>query len=371
MSVVLLILALLLFVGLVVLHEFGHFIAARRNGVDVEEFGIGFPPRVWSRQTKSGYLFSINLLPLGGFVRLKGENDSSKVKNGFGLAKLSSKIKIMVAGVVMNLAAAFAIFTLLALIGMPKILDKQFTVSGDTKIIQEVRDKGSVLVGKVVDNSPASRAGLKVNDRIIKIADTEVTSQSILSQTTARLKGQTVEVFILRDNQELITKATLNDLSGSGQGYLGVASISGESGIELRRSSWSAPIVSAGIIGQFSELTYKGIGSALSGLFQGNTARASEQVSGPVGIFVLLKNGSTLGLNFVLMIIGVISLTLALMNILPIPALDGGRLFVTLLFRAIKRPLKKRTEERIHGTGFALLMILFVLITIVDIKRLH
>ena len=101
----------------------------------------------------------------------------------------------------------------------------------------------------------------------------------------------------------------------------------------------------------------------------GGAAEAGQQVSGPVGIFVLLKDGSILGIEFVLIIIAVISLTLAIMNVLPIPALDGGRLFVTWLFRIIRKPLSKRTEELIHGIGFAVLMALFLLITIVDIKR--
>src|SRR5690606_23109621 len=108
---------------------------------------------------------------------------------------------------------------------------------------------------------------------------------------------------------------------------------------------------------------------ALVSLFQGDGAKASSQVAGPVGIFVILKDGSMLGYEFMLLIIAVISLTLAIMNALPIPALDGGRLFVTLLFRALRKPLNKRTEELIHGTGFMLLIGLFILITIVDVKR--
>ena len=116
-------------------------------------------------------------------------------------------------------------------------------------------------------------------------------------------------------------------------------------------------------------MTLKGLGTALSSLFRGDTAKASSQVAGPVGIFVLLSDGSSLGYQFVLMIIAIISLTLAIMNALPIPALDGGRLFVTLLFRAIRKPLKENTENLIHGTGFAALMLLFVLITVVDVKR--
>src|SRR5690349_6712574 len=135
MAVLLLILGLILFVGLVVLHEFGHFLAARRNGVVVEEFGIGFPPRAWKRQTNKGFIFSLNWLPIGGFVKLKGENDAASEPGSFGAARFSTKTKIMLAGVAMNLVAAFVIFTVLAFVGMPQLLENQFSVKRDTKVI--------------------------------------------------------------------------------------------------------------------------------------------------------------------------------------------------------------------------------------------
>lgn len=127
---------LLLFVGLVVIHEWGHFIMARRGGVEVEEFGIGFPPKAKTIARKNGTEYTLNWLPLGGFVRLKGEHDSAKSKGSFGAAPLSTKIKIMLAGVVMNLFTAYAMLLLLALIGIPKLVDNQFTVaSNETAIV--------------------------------------------------------------------------------------------------------------------------------------------------------------------------------------------------------------------------------------------
>src|SRR6187402_270705 len=137
MSIFLLVLAVILFIGLVVVHEWGHFIAARRNGVEVEEFGIGFPPKIWGKQVKtkkSTFEFTINALPLGGFVRLKGENDASDGPGTFGAASLLTKVKVMLAGVGMNLIATFILFTFLALIGIPKLVDNQFTVQSDTKV---------------------------------------------------------------------------------------------------------------------------------------------------------------------------------------------------------------------------------------------
>jgi len=372
MAIVLLILGLILFVGLVVVHEFGHFIAARRNGVEVEEFGIGFPPRAWSKKMKSGFRFSLNWLPLGGFVRLKGEHDDDRRPGSFGAASLKAKVKIMLAGVVMNLLTAFVLLTLLALIGLPKVLDDQFTVKNDTKVIRH-----NVLIGYVEPDSPADQAGLLARDELLSIESDQLTqpipSAEQLPLITEQYAEQQVIITYEREGSVYTTNVKLRSsqevetskATDSPKGYLGIIPTE----YVLRRSTWSAPIVAAGFIKQVTVATYQGIASALSGLFSGDTAKASEQVSGPVGIFVLLKDGSLLGIHFVLFIIAIISLTLAIMNVLPIPALDGGRLFVTLLFKAIRKPLKRRTEELIHGTGFALLMLLFVLITVVDVRR--
>jgi len=120
---------------------------------------------------------------------------------------------------------------------------------------------------------------------------------------------------------------------------------------------------------QFTELTFKGLGTAITAIFQGNGSKAAEQVSGPVGIVVVLKDGSLLGYQFILMIIAIISLTLAIMNVLPIPALDGGRLYMVLLSRLFGKRLTEEMEERIVGSSFIFLLFLIVLITIVDVKR--
>ena len=127
--------------------------------------------------------------------------------------------------------------------------------------------------------------------------------------------------------------------------------------------------MAAGLLGQFVALTFHGLGTAIMGLIHGNTTQASSQVTGPVGIFEILKNGSLLGYQFILTIVAVISLSLAIMNVLPIPALDGGKLFVTLMARLLRKKLTENIEALVYGTGFALLMALVVLITIVDVKR--
>ena len=265
MSVLILILGLILFVALVVVHEFGHYIAARRGGVEVEEFGIGFPPRAWGKKLKDGMLLSINWLPLGGFVKLKGENDSATAKGSFGAAPLGTKVKIMLAGVVMNLLAAFVIFTFLALIGMPKLIENQFTVSSDTKITNS-----QVLVGSVEKGSPASKSGLQLRDQIISIATkdskTNITSASELSSTTKKLAGEKVVVTLIRGGESKELKLTIRtkaEISANKNiGYLGISPAE----ITIQKSTWSAPIVAGGLIKQLTVLTLKGLGSAVKGL---------------------------------------------------------------------------------------------------------
>jgi regulator of sigma E protease len=373
MTIFLLIFGLLAFIGLVVVHEWGHFIAARKADVDVEEFGIGFPPKAKTVTVKNGTEYTLNWLPLGGFVRLKGEHDQDSRKGSFGAAKLSDKVKIMVAGVGMNLITAFILFTGVALVGMPQIVDNQFTVDSDSKVTTQ-----RLYIGFVDEGSPADQGGLQQRDQLLYMTTKDgeqivINSEQALPEATKRLSGQEVTVTYLRDGEQKTTNVTLlkseevekSKNTDSPKGYLGVVPTE----FTQKRSTWSAPVVAIGTMAQFTELTFKGLGTAISSLFQGDTAKATEQVAGPIGIFFVLKEGSSLGIAFILMIIAVISLTLAIMNILPIPALDGGRLFVTLLFRGLKKPLTPEMEDRIHGTGMLALMLLFVLITIVDVKR--
>lgn len=363
---------------LVVAHEAGHFFAAKRNGIEVEEFGIGFPPRAKTLTKKDGTEYTLNWLPLGGFVKLKGEHDADTTPGSFGAARLRDKIKVMVAGVAVNFLIAYILFTLIALIGMPQLVDNQYTVARNETVTQQ-----DVLVGYIGEGSPAEQAGLQLNDTIVSLDNNqqcyddgcyyELNQIEDLGVATEALAGQTVDITIKRGGAEQTLSATLLDEetvaaskeTDQPKGYLGVV----PNEFSVKRYTWSAPIVGAGTTVQFTGLTLKGLASIVTGLFRGDTTAATEQVSGVVGVGFIFSSASFLGPVFMLMIVAVISLSLAIMNVLPIPALDGGRLFVTLLYKVLNKPLTQETEERIHGTGFAVLMVLFVLITIVDVQR--
>ncbi len=383
MQILLFILGLILFVGLVIIHEWGHYFVAKRNNVEAEEFGLGFPPRAWGKKLRSGMIISLNWLPLGGFVKLKGENDADTRPRSFGAAPLWAKTKIILAGVSANLIAGLILLTILALVGMPKLITQasvgsdQFTVASDTKIIHQ-----EVIANYIQPGSPADKIGLTPRDIILQVKKgndiRNISTPKQLHQATSDFAGQNVELTYKHNNQIVATAVKLrSDPQG---GNLGVS----PSELQIRRSTWSAPIVAVGFTGQLMWLTLQGLGHAFAGLGsiiaggltgneqarQAGQAQATSQIGGPVAIGAILWGSGTLGIYFVLMIIAVISLTLALINVLPIPALDGGRLAMILFSRKVlKRPLNHVTEERIIGASMALLLGLLALITIVDVKR--
>lgn len=383
MQIFLFILGLILFAALVIIHEWGHYFVAKRNGVEAEEFGLGFPPRAWGKKLRSGMIISLNWLPLGGFVKLKGESDADKRPGSFGAAPLLAKAKIILAGVTANLIAGLILLTTLALVGMPKLITKesagvdQFSIASDTKIIHQ-----ELIAGFIVPGSPAEKIGLSARDIILHVKSgndvRSISSTKQLHKATSDFAGREA-VLTYKHNNQTISRVVMlrNDPSGAN---LGVSPTE----LQIRRSTWSAPLTAVGLTGQLTWLTLQGLGHALAGLGsiiaggltgneqarQAGQTQATSQIGGPVAIGAILWGSGTLGIYFVLMIIAIISLTLALINILPIPALDGGRLALILFSRGVlKRPLSRTAEERIIGASMALLLGLLALITIVDVRR--
>lgn len=376
MLVIGIIVGLLVLVFLVAAHELGHAIVAKRNGVVVEEFGIGFPPRAWAKKLKNGVLFTLNWLPLGGFVRLQGENDSASKKGDYGAATFWQKTKILFAGVAMNWLIAVLLLTILAVTGLPKIIPNQFSVPSDTTVISS-----PVQLGALTPGYPAEQAGLKAGDIIINLAGEDIDNTTELIEVSKVNRGETVKVVYERDNAETTVDVTLRDTNSA---VFGAALGQRES----IKATWSAPIVGVVTTAQYTWVTLQGLGDLASNFFGGlfgqltfsetdrNAAaeklnEAGASVAGPIGILgVIFPAASEAGLSQIVFLAAIISLTLAVMNALPIPALDGGRWFVTALFRVMKKPLTKDIEETIHGIGFMVLIGLILLITVADVFKL-
>lgn len=412
------IVGLLVLMFLVTAHEFGHFIAARRNGVNVLEFGIGFPPRAiawvkdlktgkwrrlprkeWTKEkatkvvisdgnkdfAQKGMIFSLNWLPIGGFCQMDGESAADTRAGTFGKAGFWAKTKILFAGVAMNWLVAIIIFTILAWTGMPEFLDGQFTVANDTRT-----DATPVQITSVAENSPAAKAGLAANDYIVAVNGTEVKYASEITDINTEHAGEEVSYKILRKGAEdcncdkdLDLKVTLNPADS--EYLLGVTMASSQS---MSYSTWSAPIVGIGLTAQLTGETYKGIGIMIGNLISG-TARlfspnsevreegqealseVKDSVSGPVGIIgVLFPAFTSAGPTNLAFLAALISVSLACMNVLPIPALDGGRWLLIAIYKLRKKKLTKETEEKIVSRAFIVLLALIFIVTILDIIRI-
>lgn len=360
---------------LVAIHEYGHALFAYLNKVIVEIFAIGFPPKIWSKKLKNKTEFVINALPIGGYVKLKGEWDAANKKGDYGNVNFWAKTQILFGGVLMNFIFAALIFTVLAVTGLPQIIPNQFSVPSDTKIV-----KSPITIVFIAKDSPAEKFGLKVNDEIRKINSENVNSNVKVRELTQKYKGQEVEV----ETQSGTKKIKLNDDSNSiNGGYLGVAT----DRTITSYSTWSAPIVGIGTTLQLTKETFKGLGDMLKNLgtgiykkISGNAeqkAAASKElksvgdsVAGPIGILgIIFPNLLSTDLTTYFLFVAVISISLGVMNMLPIPALDGGRWFVTALFKIFKKPLTKEKEEKIHGTGMIVLLLLMVIMVVVDVAK--
>ena len=428
---------------LIVLHEYGHFRAARRNGVRVLEFAVGFGPHIdawvvnpdylkWKSSKKSAnsrpprllklprsewkkpqktLIISINWLPLGGFCQMDGESDADERKGTFGSVSFWAKTKILFAGVAMNWLTAFVIFTILAWTGMPQFVTNQFKIDSDTVTTGDSR----VTVVEVIDDTPAKAAGFQSGDILLSALDeeswracsnadpesctskTDLTVASAVTEFNSAHAGQKVFYVVKRNQcdcpasdcnqscfQTTVVETTLNPTDATY--LLGVKM--GQSGQILYRSTWSAPLVGAGTTVQLTVETYKGIASMLGNLFSGlarqfspdNATReagreaigaAGDSVSGPIGIIgVLFPAFTSAGATNLAFLAALISVSLACMNVLPIPALDGGRWLLIAIARLRGKKLKKETEEKIVSRAFIALLILFGLICVLDILRL-
>lgn len=371
------IVGLIVLVFLVVMHELGHAVVAHRNGVVVEEFGIGFPPYAWQKKLKNGVLFTLNWLPLGGFVKLQGEYDAADKKGDYGAATFWQKTKILLAGVAVNWLVAVVLLSILAVTGLPKILSDQFTIASDTTIVQK-----PVEIVTIIKNHAAEKAGIKVGDVINRFAGQEISTVDRLIGLSSQNKGKKVTVIYSRDGVEHTVQAVLGKdvttgIFGAGLGQR-----------ELIKSTWSAPIVGVATTAQFTWVTFQGVcnlfGNLASGLVlqlspdNGVRKQASsdlksvgDSVAGPVGILgTVFPEAQRSGLTQLTFLTAIISLSLAVMNILPIPALDGGRWFTTAIFRLTKKDLTKEREEKIQTVGFLTLMGLIILVTFVDVSKL-
>lgn len=351
----------ILVLGILILtHEWGHFITAKRSGLTVEEFGFGFPPRIFSIK-RGDTLYSINLLPLGGFVKILGE-DGTELYNpkSFSSKPIGIRSLITISGVLMNFLLATLLLIIGFYIGIPQIIDKNNETLAKNIKIQ--------IVG-VSSDSPAEKAGIKMADVIkyVKSGNKNVAINEISTfvENINNSKGKKITIAVERGKEIFEINAVPRINPPLGEGALGIAlAKTGIIAYPWYKSFWlglkSAFIISWEII--------KGLGGLLKNLVI--SGKIPQDISGPVGIAVLTNQAATLGFIYLLELVAMISLNLAVLNLIPFPALDGGRLLFLGLEKIKGRKVNPKIENAIHSVGIVLLLALVILITYRDIIKL-
>jgi regulator of sigma E protease len=357
---ILTIIAFIVVLGVLILvHEFGHFIVAKLVGIKVEEFAFGFPPRIWSVK-KGETNYSLNLVPIGGYVKMLGEDGESQDPRAFSSQSVFKRLLVVVAGVTMNIILAVVLITIGFLIGMAPLQSQPKDLGGT--------EKNLILITQIMPHSPAQKAHLLSGDKVISVVDkngrTELGSVEDLQNITKQNATQTITLNIVRDNQDRAIKVNLDD----GKTPLGVGLVE-DTSVKLP----FLKAVRAGFIETWKSIVaiVMFVVTLIVGFFHGSD-KVGSQVGGPVAVYSFTSEAVKLGLAYVIQLAALLSINLAVINILPIPALDGGRgLFILLEGIFGKKVIKPNTEGIIHTVGFALLIILIIIITVHDVLRFY
>lgn len=350
---------------LVLIHELGHFIAAKKFGIKVEEFGLGLPPRIFGIK-KGETIYSVNWLPIGGFVKLFGEEGEeaikgrkpspSQLKRAFYARSAWQRAIILLAGVFMNFLLAVVVISYLFNQGI-------------------MLPSGRVHIEAVQDDSPAQVAGLEKNDIIKQVrlesilSDTEaiieITKTEQLQTVTKEHLGEQIILAVIRDGSELFIPVTLRQEISDTQGPIGINISDYE---EKKYPLWQAPFVGLKESLNLSWQLAQGIGITLWKLITFQSV--SKDVAGPLGMAQMTDRAVKMGFRAVLELLGLFSLNLAIVNALPFPALDGGRLLFVIIEGLTGYKIKLHWERYVHQIGMVLLLALMVLVTLNDLFKL-
>lgn len=339
---------------LVFVHELGHFLAAKISGVRVDEFAIGFPPKIWSIK-KGETVYSVNLILLGGYVKIFGENPDAESISGpdkersFINKNRGLQAFILIAGVLMNVLFAWMLLSTSLMFGV-------------NEAVSDPIQADAVLISKVLPDSPALIAGLKNNDVIVAI-NNEKANSSLLLQTVSASKvidlsikrgSEMLDISISPSSGVIEGKSAIGvalvDISNRQYGFVDAVIQGAKSTIEIFLDTFNATI---GFIKRIF-------------LFKADL----DQVSGPVGIATYLEQAREFGFDTLLMFVAMISINLAVVNLLPFPALDGGRLLFVAIESLIRRSINPKFANTVNIMGFSLLLLLMLFITFSDVGKL-
>lgn len=350
---------------LVLVHEFGHFMAAKLFGIRVDEFGFGFPPRIFGKK-RGETIYSFNAIPFGGFVKIFGENpDKESISGPDKERSLVNKPKrvqalVMVAGVLLNFILAYLLITATLFVGLPTVAD-----SGDLTKIKNPY----LMITSVMENSPAEKVGLGVGDKILSL--------NANGENLKELTPEGVQFFVNKFSDEdlsltyqrkgktetIITKAEQNLINGNP----GIGISMGIIGFK-KYSFLNSFVQGAKLTGQITYDMTKALFGFLKNIFIGQADFST--VTGPVGIVGMVGDAYSFGFAYLLYFISLISINLAIINLIPFPALDGGRLFFLLIEKIKGSPINPKVANIVNAIGFFALIILMIAVTYQDIVKI-
>jgi regulator of sigma E protease len=370
---------------LIFVHELGHFVVARRNGIKAEEFGFGFPPRIfgfqkigkkwrfiWGKKdtdrewenkdhSSEGTIFSLNWFPLGGFVKIKGENgEGADEPDSFASKPAWARIKVLAAGVTMNFILAWLVVSLALTIGAPQELDNARGNAKDLKI----------QISEVKSGSVAENMGFKVGDEVLQCLSPDPACikkfsavEEVISFIGANA-GKEIVLKVKRGDTILNLKGFPQFDEKAGRGLVGVGLVQ----TAIVAYPWYQALVEGLIVTwRMIEMVFVTFYTVIGSLFGGE--KVSVEVAGPVGIVYFTKQVTELGFVYILQFIAILSVNLGIINILPFPALDGGRILFILIEKVKGSPVSAKVEHTIHTVGFMLLIGLMLFVTMKDIVR--
>ena len=339
MSLLTIIYTLLIFGVLISTHEFGHFIVAKKCGVIVEEFSIGMGPLIFKKKGKDETLYSLRLLPIGGYCKMYGEDEDEEEKGEGSLNSISpfKRILVFAAGAGMNLISAIII--LMAVYGI-------------------VGTEPTTTIGNALENNPAYTAGLRSGDTFIKINNKKINKWEDISNAINNSKGKNLKVVYKTKDGAIKNTTVKPKLNTQTKSYkIGINPTYSRSFIGTIKTSIKAFYT-------YIYVTFK----ALIDLIRG--AIGINQLSGPIGVMGVINEASSAGFSILLNITALLAINIGIFNLLPIPALDGSRIFFCLIEMIKGSPINREKEGIIHFIGFVLLMAFAVFIAIQDVIKL-
>lgn len=357
---------------LVLVHELGHFLLARIFGVGVDEFGVGFPPRIMARKRGDTW-YSLNWIPIGGFVKIKGvvggdqmdspvEHTDSVVKassDDFGSRPIWQRFAILFGGIFMNIVLTAVLLGIGFIIGMPSQL-------GDLPDSAVISDQAAMVM-EVSPDTPVAESGILPGDTIVSVEQNPIQQVSDLHTVLESVSvGESVVVHVQRDENQLeleVTTIALPSTQATGLGL--VLTETGTVQLPWYTAIWYG-VRQTGFMLQSIVVSLFEI---IRGLFTDAQTEAVG-VAGPLGIASITHQMTQLGFIYVLQFAAILSINLAVFNLFPFPALDGGRILFLAIEALIRRPINKRAEALIHNFGFILLLVFVVAVTIQDVIRL-